>query len=57
MIAEHVSNLEKNPTKETVEEARRFWDIYEQWEPVDPMDYSIVCSIMCEIRDYFSLLR
>lgn len=57
MIAEHVSNLEKNPTKETVEEARRFWDIYEQWEPVDPMDYSIVCSIMCKIRDYFSLLR
>lgn len=57
MIAEHVSNLEKNPTKETVEEARRFWDIYEQWEPVDQLDYSIVCSIMCKIRDYFSLLR
>ena len=57
MIAEHITNLETNPTKEAVEEARRFWDIYEQWEPVDQMDCSVVCSIMCKIRDYFSLLR
>ena len=32
MINVHIANLEENPTQETIDDAKRFWDIYERLE-------------------------
>ena len=32
MINVHIANLEENPTQETIDDAKHFWDDYERLE-------------------------